>query len=179
MPYVIRLQTEAGEQRPGYRLVLEGLARQLVAEVFRRWPHQLMSARPAPLVNRQLPRHQFVKAVEYMHSCSKSDFRLPELCGEIGSSVSRFTQRFWESTHSRPLPFYNRLLVEKAKRQLPVPGRSVKDVAYGLGFRSVSHFCSLFKAVAGASPQEYLQQRQRMLSTTAAGGQFTSNSFVS
>jgi transcriptional regulator GlxA family with amidase domain len=137
---------------------LEGLVRQLAAELFRRWPSSATVQRPVPPASRQLPRHQFVRAVEYMNACSKADFRLPILCDEVGSSVSRFTQRFWESTQTRPLPFFNRLIVERAKRMLANSHRPIKDVAYGLGFRSVSHFCTLFKSIEGVPPQEYLQR---------------------
>src|ERR1700722_5013618 len=38
MPAVARLLAESDERKPGYRLMLEGLAKQLAAEVFRRWP---------------------------------------------------------------------------------------------------------------------------------------------
>ncbi|MBC8165740.1 MAG: helix-turn-helix transcriptional regulator [Bryobacteraceae bacterium] len=155
MPIVVRLLSEAEERKPGYRLVLEGLARQLTAETFRRWPRELISGKQAPRLSRQLPRHQLVKAVEYMNQCGKDEFRMPDLCETVGSSLSRFTQLFFESTQSKPLPFFNRVVIERAKRQLANSDRSVKDVAYGLGFRSVSHFCTLFKSVTGLPPLVY------------------------
>lgn len=163
LPTVHRTISEAENRGSGYRLVLEGLARQLTAEVFRSWPKGLVKSRSGSPPPRQLPRHQLVKAVEYMNSCNKDEFRLPELCGLVGSSVSRFTQLFWESTRSKPLPFFNRLVVERAKRQLAGSGRSVKDVAYGLGFRSVSHFCTLFKSMTGVSPQAYIRRSGKVM----------------
>jgi AraC-like DNA-binding protein len=169
LPTALRLVREADERRPGYRPVLEGLSRVLAAEAFRRWPAELISLQPVNCRIRQLPRHQFVKAVEYMNSCTKEEFRLQQLCETVGSSASRFTQLFTASTRSRPLPFFNRLIVERAKHQLSATERPVKDVAYALGFRSVSHFSTLFKSVAGVSPQEQRRLSRGLLEPTSAG----------
>jgi AraC-like DNA-binding protein len=169
LPTALRLVRESGERRPGYRPVLEGLSRVLAAEVFRRWPAGLISLHPVNRRIRQLPRHQFVKAVEYMNSCTKEEFRLQQLCETVGSSASRFTQLFTASTRSRPLPFFNRLIVERAKHQLSTTERPVKDVAYALGFRSVSHFSTLFKSVAGVSPQEQRRLSRGLLEPTSVG----------
>ncbi len=163
MPTVSRLMAETEDRGQGYRLVVDGLARQMGAEVFRRWPRETISLRPATPRLRQLPRHQLVKAIEYMHSCTKDEFRLQHLCEVVGSSESRFTQLFSASTRSNPLAFFNRLLIHRAQQQLATSDRPVKDVAYGLGFGSVSHFCTLFKSISGLSPQAYRHRGQAVV----------------
>ena len=46
-------------------------------------------------------------------------------------------------------------VIEIAKERIFEPGRSISEVAYGLGFRYPQHFTRLFKKVVGCSPNEY------------------------
>jgi AraC-like DNA-binding protein len=156
---VAKLKDELASLGPGHRLVLEGLAQQVGAEILRRWPRQLVSCHPQVCAELQLPRAEFVRAVEYMNASTKDKFKIEDLCHVVGSSASRFTRLFAASTRLRPLPFFNRMLIERAKVQLVKSEKSVKDVAYGLGFRSAAHFSALFRQIAGESPQVFRDLR--------------------
>lgn len=46
-------------------------------------------------------------------------------------------------------------MINKAKALLWGSGKSVSEIAYGLGFEHQSHFTKLFKAKTGLSPSEY------------------------
>lgn len=46
-------------------------------------------------------------------------------------------------------------LIEKAKTQLLSSGKSVNEIAYGLGFSYPQHFSKLFKAKTGVNPTQY------------------------
>ncbi len=48
--------------------------------------------------------------------------------------------------------------VEKAKNLLLNPNYRISEVAYEVGFQSLTHFNRVFKSVAGQSPTEYRQQ---------------------
>ena len=55
---------------------------------------------------------------------------------------------------------HRRLLLE-AKRQLYFDDRSVKEIAYDLGFGDASNFTRTFKKLEGVSPETFRQQRHR------------------
>ena len=55
--------------------------------------------------------------------------------------------------------FVNRARVEKAKRMLMKPAARITEVAYDVGFQSLSHFNRSFRRIADESPTEF---RSRM-----------------
>ena len=48
-----------------------------------------------------------------------------------------------------------RVRIEKAKTLLLAPNRRVSEVAYEVGFQSLTHFNRVFKAITGQSPSGY------------------------
>lgn len=147
-----RLVEEYQEQRRGYGAMIEMMARQILVYLLRLWPRDAtapLSLQPSsPLC--WLHWH---RATEYMNSHGKGGFRLSELCGHVGVSPSRFIPLFKNASGISPHSYYNTLLVYKARRLLQVEGSSTKEAAYALGFKNVSHFCSLFHQLTGATPK--------------------------
>ena len=147
-----KLIEEFQEQRHGYGTMVETMVRQILVYLLRSWPADAV----VPLefhVPPQLPWLHMHRATEYMNSHGKGAFRLPDLCAEVGLSPSRFIPLFKNSSGVSPHSYYNALLVLKARRLLQVEGSTTKEAAYALGFKNVSHFCTLFHQLAGASPK--------------------------
>ena len=46
-------------------------------------------------------------------------------------------------------------VIELAKERLFDPGRSVSEIAYGLGFKYPQHFSRMFKKTTGMTPVEF------------------------
>ncbi|MFZ0616345.1 MAG: helix-turn-helix domain-containing protein [Chthoniobacterales bacterium] len=82
-----------------------------------------------------------------VHSCYSSS-ALAQVCG-----VSlRHLQRHIRSAHGQNLgQWLNGLRLEHARRKL-TSGCTVKETAYSLGFKQVSHFSRLFKKRYGITP---------------------------
>ncbi len=157
-----RLVGELREQRRGYSLMMESLAREILVHVLRSWPGDLVV--PAQLhLSPQLRWLHMHKATEYMNRDGKGAFRLSALCTKLGVSPSRFTPLFKNSAGVSPHHYYNSLLVFKARRLLQEDGCATKEVALKLGFKSVSHFCALFHQIAGVTPQSESQLRKLSL----------------
>jgi AraC-like DNA-binding protein len=147
-----RLLEEFREQRRGYGAMIEMMVRQILMYLLRAWPPDAVGAlqgSPCP----QLPWLHMHRTTEYMNAHGKGEFRLSELCGHVGVSPSRFIPLFKNSSGLSPHSYYNSLIVFKAKRLLEVEHLSTKEAAYALGFRNVSHFCTLFHQVTGDTPQ--------------------------
>jgi AraC-like DNA-binding protein len=143
---------ECIHQQRGFGIVVDALLRQMLVRVFRHWPKDLIS--PVRLkLSPQLRWLHMHKAMEFMNAYGKGTFRLSDLCAEVGVSHSRFNPLFKNSAGTNPHTFYNHLLVLKARRLLQDEQCSIKEVAYTLGFKNASHFCSLFHKLTGSSPR--------------------------
>jgi AraC-like DNA-binding protein len=54
--------------------------------------------------------------------------------------------------------YLSRVRIEKAKNLLLNPNLRVSEIAYEVGFQSLTHFNRVFKRVVGQSPTEYREQ---------------------
>jgi AraC-like DNA-binding protein len=152
---VPKLIEEFQNQRRGYATMVETLARQILIHLFREWRADTVLPLERNSVP-ELPWPHMHRATEYMNAHGKGVFRLSELCANVGVSPSRFIPLFRNSSGMSPHSYYNSLLVFKARRLLGAEGSSTKEAAYSLGFRNVSHFCSLFHQLTGCTPGSVL-----------------------
>ena len=51
--------------------------------------------------------------------------------------------------------------VEKAKSLLPNPNLRISEIAYDIGFQSLTHFNRVFKRITGQSPTSYRQRLRK------------------
>lgn len=147
---------ELKRQRPGHKVIIETQSLRLLIETLRRWPRSGIVGVAADLANR-LPRREFIRAYEFMRRCRKEDFRLPHLCRFLGSSEERFTRLFLATTRHPPASFYNRLLLDRARKLLCNPKLSIKAIGFELGYKTSSHFIAAFRREYAVAPQEYRQ----------------------
>ncbi len=152
LPLVFTLMDEVHRRQRGFNAMIEILVRQILIYLLRSWPVETVSHlnwdQPP-----QLPWLHMHRATEFMNAHGKGDFRLSELCNAVGVSSSRFIPLFKNSSGVSPHTYYNALIIFKACRLLHSDQLSTKEVAYSLGFRNVSHFCSLFHQVTGVTPK--------------------------
>ena len=145
---------EIQRRAPGSDLLLMSLVTQFLVHLLRIGLSEAAPRRRLG-ISRQLPAWEMVRAIECMNDYGKSSFSLGILCSEIGTSQSRFMQLFRQSTGASPLAFYNRLLINKARRLLTESTLSTKEISFELGFQSESHFCALFRAVSNVTPGRF------------------------
>jgi len=70
-------------------------------------------------------------------------------------SKTYFIRKFQKKYGYSPLVYFNRLKIESACQLLLVSKRSVKEIAFALGFNDPLYFSRLFQKVMGTSPSEY------------------------
>ena len=66
-----------------------------------------------------------------------------------------FCKLFKKATGINFTEFVSRLRVEKAKNLLINPNLRISEIAYEVGFQSLTHFNRIFKKIAGQSPTDY------------------------
>lgn len=87
------------------------------------------------------------------HSVS---FYAQELC----KSPKTLSNLFAVYNHKSPSQVIQERILIEAKRLLSYTGKSVKEIAYDLGFEDVSYFSNFFKKHAGASPVEFRNDKK-------------------
>ena len=78
----------------------------------------------------------------------------------VGISARSLANITHEVVGAHPLKIINCRIVLEAKRQLAYSSKPIKEIAFSLGFKSMSHFTKTFNAQAGTSPLEFRAEHQ-------------------
>ena len=73
-------------------------------------------------------------------------------------STFYFCKIFKKSTGTHFTDYLSRVRVEKARNLLLNPNLRISEIAYEVGFQSLTHFNRVFKKLLGQSPTEYRAQ---------------------
>jgi len=95
------------------------------------------------------------KAREYIEQHKMEPLSLAAVAQASGASVFHFCKVFKKSTGLKFTDYVARVRLEDAKTQLLNPSRRISEVAYDVGFQSLTQFNRMFKRVFGQSPTEF------------------------
>jgi AraC-like DNA-binding protein len=95
------------------------------------------------------------KAKQYIREHHTDDLSLGQVAAAVHTSIFYFCKLFRKVTGTTFTEFVARTRVEEAKNLLLNPNLRVSEIAYEVGFQSLTHFNRVFKKVAGESPTEY------------------------
>jgi AraC-like DNA-binding protein len=73
----------------------------------------------------------------------------------VNASTFYFCKRFKKHTGVNFTEYVSRVRIESAKNLLLNPNLRISEIAYEVGFQSLTHFNRVFKSVVGESPTEY------------------------
>ncbi len=104
---------------------------------------------------------QITRARQYIEANSQEDLSLAIVAKQAGMNSNYFCKMFRKVTGVHFTRYVSCVRVEKAKNLLPNLNYRVSEIAFEVGFQSLTHFNRLFKIIAGQSPTEY----RRHLST--------------
>lgn len=94
-------------------------------------------------------------AILYMQEHINDNISLNELSKQYNYSVSRFSNLFKQKTGYAPIDYFVQMKMQKACQQLDFTHRSVKDIAFSMGFDDPYYFSKRFRTVIGMSPKKY------------------------
>jgi len=95
------------------------------------------------------------KAKEYIREHHTEDLSLGQVAAAVHTSVFYFCKLFRKVTGTTFTEFVSRTRIEKAKNLLLNPNLRISEIAYEVGFQSLTHFNRVFKKVIGESPTDY------------------------
>jgi AraC-like DNA-binding protein len=98
------------------------------------------------------------RAKEFIHEHHAEGLGLTVVSQAINSSPFYFCKIFRKATGINFTEYVSRVRIEKAKNLLLNPDVEVSEIAYAVGFQSLTHFNRVFKKVLGQSPTEYRAQ---------------------
>ena len=110
------------------------------------------------------------RARDYIAKHKAEPLSLSAVAKAAGASVIYFCKVFRKSTGIKFTDYVARVRLEDARTQLLNPNRRISEVAYDVGFQSLTQFNRMFKRVFGQSPTEFRAQLSAGRSTLAPLG---------
>ena len=98
------------------------------------------------------------RAREYIAANKMEPLTLAQVAKVAGASVFHFCKIFHKSTGLSFTEYVARARVEDAKQGLLNPSRRISEIAYDVGFQSLTQFNRTFKRMFGQSPSEYREK---------------------
>jgi AraC-like DNA-binding protein len=96
-----------------------------------------------------------VRAKQFIEEHHKEDLSLGQVAKSVNTSIFYFCKLFRKVTGITFTEHIARTRVEKAKNFLLNRNLRVSEIAYEVGFRSLTHFNRMFKSIVGESPSEF------------------------
>jgi len=98
------------------------------------------------------------RAKEYIQEHQTDNLRLGHVAKAVNTSTFYFCKMFKKVTGINFTDYLCRLRIEKSKNLLLNPNLRVSEIAFEVGFQSLTHFNRVFKKILGQSPTEYRAQ---------------------
>ena len=98
------------------------------------------------------------KAKLYIKEHQEEDLSLGQVAKAVNTSTFYFCKLFKKVTGLNFTDYVSRLRIEKAKNLLLNPNLRISEIAYEVGFQSLTHFNRVFKKILGQSPTQFRQK---------------------
>ncbi|HSI14364.1 MAG TPA: helix-turn-helix domain-containing protein [Chthoniobacter sp.] len=95
------------------------------------------------------------KAREFINTHHTEELSLSRVAQAVHMSIYYFCKQFKKATGLSFTEYLSRVRIEKAKEQLLKRHARISEVAYDVGFQSLTHFNRVFKKLNGESPTTY------------------------
>lgn len=98
---------------------------------------------------------QIRRARQFIEANAQEDLSLAAVAKHARMSPFYFCKMFKKITGVNFANYVSGVRVEKAKALLLNPNYRISEIAYEVGFQSLTHFNRVFRSIAGQSPTEY------------------------
>jgi AraC-like DNA-binding protein/ligand-binding sensor protein len=101
------------------------------------------------------------RAKDYVASHRSDPINLGQIARALNISKFHFCRTFKQTTGLTFVEYLSRVRIERAKSLLHKNDLRVSEIAYEVGFQSITHFNRLFRKLVGNSPTEYRSRLDR------------------
>jgi AraC-like DNA-binding protein len=98
------------------------------------------------------------RAKEFIEDHQAEDLSLTDVARAVNASTFYFCKVFKKSTGINFTDYVSRVRIEKAKNLALNPNLRISEIAFEVGFQSLTHFNRVFKRITGMSPTQYRAQ---------------------
>ncbi len=98
------------------------------------------------------------RAKEFINEHQAEDLSLTEVAHAVNTSTFYFCKVFKKATGINFTDYVSRVRIEKAKNLALNPNLRISEIAFEVGFQSLTHFNRVFKKITGMSPTHYRAQ---------------------
>ncbi len=95
------------------------------------------------------------RAKQYIQEHQAEELSLGQVAKAVNTSTFYFCKMFKKVTGINFTDYVSRVRIEKAKNLLLNPNLRISEIAFEVGFQSLTHFNRVFKKIVGQSPTEY------------------------
>ena len=99
------------------------------------------------------------RARSFIHSRLNDSLTLEQVAHEAGTSESHFCRLFKEATGLTLTDYVNRCRIEWTKKELLNSDQRISEIAFKVGYQSLSQFNRSFARIIGTSPTNWRRQR--------------------
>ena len=141
------------------------LERRVLLNHVRRELHYRILSSPHGAMLRKLQDHRsnasnIARAIAHIRTHFRESIVVPELAREVGISQAALYTHFRRITHTTPIQFQKDLRLLEAKRLLLQEGDSISEVAFEVGYESLSQFSREYSRKFGTSPSNERNSRR-------------------
>lgn len=99
---------------------------------------------------------RIVRALDYIEKNASKDFSMDDLSSHSGMSLRTMNRLFMTEVNMTPKEVMTFFRMEEAKKLLKQQSLSVTDVAFEVGYKSLSQFITTFRRLTGVLPSDYM-----------------------
>lgn len=114
--------------------------------------------RPPGPVGQGLVPWQIRKVQGFIEASLDSKIRLRDCAGQTRLSASHFSRAFKATFGVTVLHYIHRRRVERAQQLMLTSEQTMAQIALSCGFADQAHYCRVFRAVVGLSPNRWRRQ---------------------
>jgi len=153
----LALVNEANSDAVSERIYSESLMQTLVLHVLKNYSSAKYGVQS---LKGGLSGYKLKQVTEYINDNLDQELSLAELSQIADLSQFHFSRSFRETTGLPPRKFLMKRRVEKAKRLLAESNLPIVEVGFQTGFKTQSHFTSLFRRLTNVTPRVWRQLTQ-------------------
>ena len=151
----LRMYKEYDERRPGYQMMLTGIALQLLIPYFR-----AAGELDEPEKNDAKTKSwvHIENAVSYIYkNLNHPELDNAQIAEAVGVSANYLTKLFQDHLGISLHTYMLNIRIERAKQMMYKDNKSLTEVAYLCGFSGIHVFSKIFKKIVGMSPSKFLE----------------------
>ena len=152
----LALLAEARASEPVGRVYAESLAQTLALHIIK---HYSVTRRAPEMFRGGLTGYNLRRAKEFINEHLDQDLTLAGIAESVGLSQFHFARAFKLTTNTTPQQYLTERRVQRAKQLLSESDLPLVEVSVRAGFKSQSHFTTLFRRFTGTTPKVWRQSR--------------------